>query len=169
MAYKVKSKKVKEKNSFAVKKKNLFLKVRKVDNPYEVWKSPDGTWETRVLKKWQIDDNKPYARYFTATKSPFTHGSWEYGDMYVSELKKNLTKQDSFKEGLARDKKGDISNTTLSPYGMKQLTMLDGAKIHFKDGTTLKLKGNKLITDDGKVFEVVDSDRKVNKIIFAIM
>ena len=71
----------------AKRKKNDYLKERDVDHPYEIWATPDGSWEWRVLKKWQVDDNKPYARWFVAVKSPMTHGSYEYGDNYVSEIK----------------------------------------------------------------------------------
>ena len=71
--------------------KNTCLKTRTVDNPYEIWQTPYTTvgvmWEWRVLKKWQLDDDKPYARWFCAVRSPYTHGSWEYGDVYVSEIK----------------------------------------------------------------------------------
>lgn len=69
--------------------KNKCLKTRKVDNPYEIWRTLDRSWEWRVLKKWQIDDNKPYARWFCAVKSPMTYGQWEYGDVYVKEIKDN--------------------------------------------------------------------------------
>jgi hypothetical protein len=72
--------------------KNLCLKERKVENPYEIWVSFDGSWEWRVLKKWQVDDNKQYARWFCAVKSPFTYGSYEYGDTYVSDIKSNAKK-----------------------------------------------------------------------------
>ena len=65
--------------------KNNCLKERKVDNPYEIWKY--GDWEWRVLKKWQADDNEPYARWLCAVKSSFTFGSWEYGDTYVQDIK----------------------------------------------------------------------------------
>jgi hypothetical protein len=68
--------------------KNEFLKERKVDNPYEVWANDSG-WEWRVLKKWQVDDDKPYARWFCAVKSPFTQGSFDYGDVYVADIKSN--------------------------------------------------------------------------------
>lgn len=74
------------------KPKNTALKMRSIDNPYEIWKSPDGNFETRILKKWQQDDNKPYARWYTATKSPATFGSWEYGDMYVKDIKQSMKK-----------------------------------------------------------------------------
>ena len=66
--------------------KNLFLKERKQENPYEIWVNNED-WEWRVLKKWQADDNKPYARWMCAVKSPFTHGGYDYGDVYVSEIK----------------------------------------------------------------------------------
>jgi len=65
--------------------KNECGKTRKLDNPYEIWTI--GNWEWRVLKKWQADDNKPYARWFCAVKSDFTYGEFEYGDVYVSEIK----------------------------------------------------------------------------------
>ena len=74
--------------------KNLYLKTRPIDNPYEIWKgkvSIEGeilNFEWRVLKKWQVDDNKPYARWFVGAKSEATYGSWEYGDTYVSEIKR---------------------------------------------------------------------------------
>ena len=69
--------------------KNQCGKTRKVDNPYEIWKSADGSWEWRVLKKYQSPENEaknPYARWFCAVKSPMTYGSWEYGDTYVREV-----------------------------------------------------------------------------------
>lgn len=72
--------------------KNPCAKERPVNNPYEVWKTPDGSWEWRVIKKWQVDDNKPFARWFYGVKSPYTHGSFELGDVYVSEIKKQAIK-----------------------------------------------------------------------------
>lgn len=67
--------------------KNMCLKERKVEDPYEVWKTADETWEWRVLKKWQVDDNKPQGIWFCAVKSPMTYDSWEYGDVYVKDIK----------------------------------------------------------------------------------
>ena len=29
-----------------------------------------------------------YARWYCAVKSPMTHGSWEYGDVYVNDVKR---------------------------------------------------------------------------------
>jgi len=72
--------------------KNECLKTRDVNDPYEIWQNEG--WEWRVLKKWQADDAKPYARWYCAVKSPFTMGSWEYGDVYVAEIKKNAVKKE---------------------------------------------------------------------------
>lgn len=56
--------------------KNPCAKTRTKDNPYEVWK---------VLKKWQIDDYKPFARWFCFVTSPFCPEG-EYGDVYVKDI-----------------------------------------------------------------------------------
>ena len=70
--------------------KNLAGKTRPVDKPYEIWEASD--WEWRVLKKYQAPEaeaKNPYARWFVAAKSPFTFGSWEYGDTYVTDITGN--------------------------------------------------------------------------------
>ena len=70
--------------------KNLCGKSRKVDKPYEIWRSADGTWEWRCLKKYQAPETEadnPYARWFCAVKSPMTYGDWEYGDTYIKDIK----------------------------------------------------------------------------------
>jgi hypothetical protein len=67
--------------------KNLCGKTRSVDNPYEVWKSRDG-WTWNVLKKWQVHDDAPYARWFCFVTSPFCPDG-EYGDVYVKEITDN--------------------------------------------------------------------------------
>lgn len=75
--------------------KNPCLKVRPVNNPYEVWTSHDGHWEWRVLKKYRApihEEQDPFARWFCAVKSPYTFGSWEYGDVYAAEVKDAATK-----------------------------------------------------------------------------
>lgn len=69
--------------------KNLCAKTRDVNNPYEVWRNSNG-WEWRVLKKWQSPDKEvenPFSRWFCAVKSPFTHGRYDMGDVYVAEIK----------------------------------------------------------------------------------
>lgn len=67
-------------------------KERPYERPYEVWKSPDGSWEWRVLKKWQSDDDKPMARWFVAVTSPMTFGNYDLGDEYVANIKRFAVK-----------------------------------------------------------------------------
>ncbi len=67
--------------------KNLCGKSRPIDQPYEVWKSHNGAWVWKVLKKWQADDNKPFARWFCAVSSPFTQSTMDMGDVYVMDIK----------------------------------------------------------------------------------
>jgi hypothetical protein len=67
--------------------KNLCGKTRDVEHPYEIWEA-DG-WEWRVLKKYQTPEKEqenPYARWFLATKSPYTYGDFELGDGYVKDV-----------------------------------------------------------------------------------
>ena len=67
--------------------KNECAKSRDVNNPYEIW--THGDWEWRVLKKYQRPDKEaenPNARWFVAAKSPYTYGSFEYGDTYVKDI-----------------------------------------------------------------------------------
>lgn len=76
------------------KSSNSAAKMRKVEDPYEVWQSQDG-WEWRVLKKYQSPEKEasnPFARWMCAVKSPFTFGSWEYGDTYVKDVKSQATR-----------------------------------------------------------------------------
>ena len=73
--------------------KNLCLKTRPDDNPYEIWVNIYSQWEWHVLKKWQVDDDKPYARWFCKVFSPITPEG-EYGDVYVSEIKQHAVKVD---------------------------------------------------------------------------
>lgn len=68
--------------------KNECAKMRKGrENAYEVWQSNDGQWTWYVLKKWQADDNKPYARWFCDVTSPFVGEQGELGDCYVADIK----------------------------------------------------------------------------------
>ena len=68
--------------------KNTQAKRRPVEDPYEVWRSPDGEWEWKVLKKYQVDDNKPYAKWLVAVKSPYNFGGTSTGDEYVATVKR---------------------------------------------------------------------------------
>jgi len=74
---------------------NPCARTRSVDDPYEIWKSADGSWEWRVLKKYSSpkqEASNPYARWYVAVKSPNTFGSWEYGDSYAKDIKEVATK-----------------------------------------------------------------------------
>lgn len=66
-------------------------KTRKVDNPYEVWEGHGWTW--KVLKKYQKNDDAPYARSFCFVTSPYCPEG-EYGDVYINDYKNSgvLTK-----------------------------------------------------------------------------
>lgn len=69
---------------------NLLGKTRDIENPYATFTAfiPDiGTLEIRVLQTHKLPKNEgEYASWFTAGKSDATFGSWEYGDMYKSEI-----------------------------------------------------------------------------------
>jgi len=71
--------------------KNECNKTRPVEDPYEIWEGSGFTHH--VLKKYQNPENEaknPYARWFLASKSPYTYGSWEYGDAYVTDITRNF-------------------------------------------------------------------------------
>lgn len=76
--------------------KNLCGKTVKRAAAYEVWEAkdanaPSGTWTWYVLKKWQAEDNKPFARWFCEVVTPMCpHG--EMGDVYVTDIKKNAVR-----------------------------------------------------------------------------
>jgi hypothetical protein len=80
-----------------MKQKNECGKTRPKDNPYEVWKSHDGSWTWAVLKKWQSPDKEAtnaFARWFCFVTSPFCPRG-EFGDTYVSEIKNYAAKVSS--------------------------------------------------------------------------
>lgn len=69
--------------------KNLCGKTVDRAHAYEVWQA--GSWTWYVLKKWQADDNKPYARWFCDVVTPMCPDG-EMGDVYVSEIKSQAVK-----------------------------------------------------------------------------
>jgi hypothetical protein len=76
-------------------RKNTMGKTVKVNEPYEIWLGIGLDWEWRVLKKYQrpgLEFKNPYARWFTAVKSENTFGSYDMGDTYVEEIKRNAHK-----------------------------------------------------------------------------
>ena len=62
-----------------------------------------------------------------------------------------------------------ISRTKLTSWGKNYLKLLHGTQVYFTDTGTLTLKGNKLVNSKGKVWETLDTDIKVNKLIFHIL
>ena len=71
--------------------KNPYAKTRPRGRPYETWTSRDGTWKWNVLKKWQVDDDKPYAKWFCDVVTPIMPEG-EMGDVYVAEIKRHATR-----------------------------------------------------------------------------
>jgi hypothetical protein len=71
--------------------KNICAKMRPESDPYEIWENKLTGWKWLVLKKWQADDNKPYARWFCRVYSPFCP-SGDLGDVYVSEITSQAVK-----------------------------------------------------------------------------
>lgn len=65
--------------------KNPAGKARKSDKPYLTIEGFGWTW--KVLKFWQADGRKPYARAFCDVSSPMTFGGSDMGDTYVSDLR----------------------------------------------------------------------------------
>lgn len=67
--------------------KNRMLKEVKDGAPYAVFQSLDG-WTWNVLKVWQADSTKPYARWLCKVVTPMSPtGDW--GDVYVSDIVQN--------------------------------------------------------------------------------
>ncbi len=78
------------------KVKNLLGKSRNVQTPYAIWEGygPFGETEVRLLKTYQIPSNEAknqYARWFVATKTPMTYGSFDMGDSYIDAATYGLT------------------------------------------------------------------------------
>jgi hypothetical protein len=65
---------------------NMYGKTRDVTNPYAIY--VQGDYELRVLKTYRNPENErkreksQFISWFTAAKSPATHGSFDMGDMY---------------------------------------------------------------------------------------
>ncbi len=70
--------------------KNLMGKSRKIgERPYMVFEIPlqdGGVWRIEVLKSWQADGSKQYARAFCRVITPMTGSSGDLGDTYVEDI-----------------------------------------------------------------------------------
>lgn len=53
--------------------RNPYVKRRPTQEPYEVWKNDKG-WTWFVLKKFDLDDSAPDARWLCLVVTPFAHG-----------------------------------------------------------------------------------------------
>jgi len=92
--------------------KNPMGKTVKKENAYAVYRG--GGFDYLVLKTYQSaekEDANPYARWFLATRSPYTYGSWELGDGYVRDVKRSAyrlldTDADAFLKREFGDKAG---------------------------------------------------------------
>src|SRR5205807_1248652 len=73
--------------------KNPCAKRVTPEMAYEVWQSLNGDFTTFVLKKNKLPEQEakdPYAIWYVATQSPGTFGSYDYGDSYTAEVKRNM-------------------------------------------------------------------------------
>jgi len=69
--------------------KNPFGKTVSESEPYAVYKNDMAGFEYRVLKTYQRPDKErsnQYARWFLASKSPYTYGTYELGDGYINQI-----------------------------------------------------------------------------------
>lgn len=67
---------------------NTAAKLVEPAQAYEYWAAVDWVWA--VLKKWQADDNKPYARWHCKVYTRYVPEG-ELGDTYVAEIKRQAT------------------------------------------------------------------------------
>ena len=68
---------------------NPIRKSADVEQPWASFEHRYNDWEWRVLKAYKQGDTSrkdPAARFFCAVMSPHTYGSWEYGDVYVTDI-----------------------------------------------------------------------------------
>lgn len=101
--------------------KNQHGKTRDVGDPYHIFLGDNG-WEWRVLKRYQSPEaemKNPMARWLCAVRSPFTYGSWEYGDTYIHDIP-GASRGQAFSESTIRKDGGCIITTAT-------ITPLDGA------------------------------------------
>ncbi len=76
-----------------VKKLTTSQRIKQ-KKPIETWESADGSWRWNVYRKYQKAKNEAkniYARWFCGVVSPFTYGSEELGDVYVSDIRGNAS------------------------------------------------------------------------------
>lgn len=75
--------------------KSTQNKLRKVNDPYLVYRNEVAGWEWRILKRYQSPEGEAkneFSRWFCAVKSPMTSPGYDMGDVYVSEVVSNGVK-----------------------------------------------------------------------------
>lgn len=72
--------------------KNVAGKLRKIDKPYATWTDQRSGWKYRLLKSWQSDNSKEYARWFVEVLG-FAH---DMGDAYVREVRGGIYSNGSY-------------------------------------------------------------------------
>lgn len=68
---------------------NPIRKGREATSPWATLEHPQADWEWRILKAYKsgkTSKQDKYSRFFCAVMSPYTYGSYEYGDVYVTDL-----------------------------------------------------------------------------------
>lgn len=56
------------------------------ETAYAVFQTLDGIWTWHVLKSWQLDPTKPYARWLCWVVTPMTGRAGDLGDTYVYDI-----------------------------------------------------------------------------------
>lgn len=72
--------------------KNVAAKSRKPTNPYATWTDQRNGWKYRLLKSWQGDNSKEYARWFVEVDGYFR----EMGDAYTREVRGGIYTNGSY-------------------------------------------------------------------------
>ena len=70
--------------------KNEFGKTVGINDAYEIWQNNTG-WTWYVLKKYQANDDKAFARWYCWVTSPIMPNG-EFGDEYVENITENYLK-----------------------------------------------------------------------------
>jgi len=110
---------------------NSCAKLVKPEEAYEVYQSFDEQFTYFVLKKYQSPEHEaknPYARWYVMTKSPFTSERGEYGDAYVSTVKRGTRPIDNPMHRIICVKGTSISTLEdigLSKYPVTELVLRD--------------------------------------------
>lgn len=68
---------------------NQMSKARKYGKNQPYLRFEAGGWRWDVLKSYQGDNGKLYARWFCEVSSPYTMGGSDLGDTYVAEVIRN--------------------------------------------------------------------------------